>query len=362
MVLKVYPLKENFITSDDHALQLMAVALNSNIVFTQSSFQVSVVSGGTLSVSAGTGMINGCFIQSTTSETLSTDQTQTRHIYIQLVRDSNSKPISTQYVVTTSPTYDNNPYYLKLAIVSGTTVTDVRRVQQTPSRYDLFRITATTSTTINFPQTARIVFAKVRALGGGQGGKRGAGYYGGEGGGYTVDRVIVGNVNSVTIAIGAGGDSRNTNGHGLAGGNTIVSIGSVSVTALGGSTTFRSFNRSNYYGINLNTHFSISQPEPSSHWTFVPSPYYTSPFSSMLDSGISSSYNHTRFFGGGHGGYGNSSGQPSALVWGGAGGTASASGTAGNGQVQAGGGGNTDTGTSGAGARGEAIVEMIVVY
>ena len=362
MVLKVYPLKENFITSDDHALQLMAVALNSNIVFTPSSFQVSVVSGGTLSVSAGTGMVGGCFIQSTSSETLNTDQSQTRHIYIQLVRDNNGKPVSTQYVVTTSPTYDSNPDYLKLAVVSGTTVTDVRRVQQTPSRYDLFKITATTSTTITFPQTARIVFAKVRALGAGQGGGKGSNYFGGEGGGYTVDRVIVGNVNSVTITVGAGGNSRTTDGFGNVGGNTTVTIGSVTVTALGGSTSYRSFNRSNYYGINLNAHFSVSQPEPSSHWTFVPSPYYTSPFSSMLDSGISSSYSHTRFFGGGHGGYGNNSGQPSALVWGGNGGAGSTSGQAGNGQAPAGGGGNTVTGTSGAGARGEAIVEMIVVY
>ena len=381
MALSVFPLKYSIITSNQHALQIFALTQKQNFVLTPSSFQVSVVSGGTLNVSAGICMIAGCMIESTSADTLNTDQTQTRHIYIQLVRDGNGRPTSAQYVVVTSGLYDTDPDYLKLAVVSGTTVTDVRRLNQ---RFDVMKITATTSTTINFGIKARAVFIKVKALGGGRGGRRGTNHFGGDGGGFAIDKRMALNVDRCVITIGAGGSGRSTDGHGNQGGDTIVELRDgtttkVSIKASGGkylSSDLQQINyqKSNWYGFDLENYFSSSTNRnllTESHWTHVPSlngDVYQTPFSAPVFFNTASDVRgmtNRVFFGGGNGGYPNinsNNGQPSAYVWGGAGGTASASGTAGNGQVPAGGGGNTDTGTSGAGARGEAIVEMIIIY
>ena len=377
MGLTFFPVKDAVITSNQHALQLFTITQKQNFVLTPSSFKVSVISGGTLSVSAGMCMIAGCVIESTSADTLNTDQTQPRHIYIQLGRDGNGRPISAQYVVVTSGLYDTNPDYLKLAVVSGTTVTDVRRFS---TRFDVMKITAITSTTIDFGARAKAVFIKVKALGGGQGGRRGTSYYGGAGGGFTIDRRLVFDVDSCVITVGAGGSSRNTDGHGFVGGNTIVELRR-------GSSTIRSFiarggesfafgvtyQQSNWYGFDIRTFFNnnSSSVYSDSHWSHVPSldnNVFQTPFSAPVKFNSTTDVRgmtNRVFFGGGNGGYPNinsNNGQTSAYVWGGAGGTASASGQAGHGQVPAGGGGNTDTGTSGAGARGEAIVEMIIIY
>jgi hypothetical protein len=248
--------------------------------------QVTAGSGLNVNISAGTGHINGYFIESDATETRSVNASSTNRVWCRLTRDASNFVTGWNFHITTTATPPSDSFLLAEVVTSGsavTSVTDTRNsgmagtiLDATPStsntkphlrvrdtttaspylefvksdgsvhRLSFSLISTTTFTssgTYNTPSSAKLLFVIMCGGGGGGGGASGgfstsgsAGGCGGGSGGY-MEFLIFEPSSSYAVTIGSGGSGgagAGTSGgtNGSSGGST--SFGPYSVSGGGG--------------------------------------------------------------------------------------------------------------------------------
>jgi hypothetical protein len=254
--------------------------------------QVTAGSGLSVNISAGTGHINGYFIDSDTTENRTVNASTTNYVWCRLTRDASNFVTGWNFHITTTATPPSDSFLLAEVVTSGsavTSVTDTRNsgmagvslgvVPSTSNPRNHIRVmnitstnpylefvksdgtfsrlgarlisitTITSSGTYNTPSDAKFLIVEISGGGGGgAGGKGGGGFVsgssggtGGHGGGSggsgaRITTFIFDVASSYTVTIGAGGSG----GNGGAGG-TSGSGGSLGTSGgSGGNTTFYS--------------------------------------------------------------------------------------------------------------------------
>ena len=395
MKLKVYfPAYEGVLSSEKWSRLFYNLADNRNgvipiqvnIITLGSSFQVTAGSGLKVNVAEGYAFVGGHLVYESGGILLDVPPSSTSYIYVEVQKDTNNRTIGASYLVSSNGSLESQNRMLLATVVTSsnavTSITDERR-HISSNLMVPFTVSTNTSTTLDY-SGAKAVYLNVRALGAGGSGActntNGTYAYGGVGGGFLQDDdLFLGSI-QIEIQIGAGGASVSGNSNGNNGGNTVITVKSggtvlktyVAPFGRGGlrSTSNTEFltHQFNYEGVYYN--YNLSIPSATLQKVWMPSsPNIISPFS-MLILLVSSYQNYQRiYFGGGSGGslFRDNNGnittytaQPSALVFGSSGGSAS-SGTGSNGISPAGGGGAGQT-SSGAGANGFVFLRGFVVY
>lgn len=398
----MFPLYQGTLTSEKWSRVFYNLANQRNFVLPitintfdiGNSFRVTAGSGLTVNIAEGYAFVGGHLIYES-GGSVNVPASSTSYIYVEIQKDGN-RTIGVSYLVSSNSNLESQDRMLLATVTTGSTsvssVVDMRK--SVIQNYVVpVKLETSTSTTLNYLD-AKAVYLRVQALGGGGGG---ASYVdtlirhsigGGVGGGYCVDDdLYIGGV-QIQVQVGAGGTG-GSNSYGGSGGNSVITVRDKdntvlkTYTAQGGAGGQYRVNQDmpvvmqefNYEGITR-----VSSPASTKSWTWMPSAsgltIYASPFSTpvvMTNANQFATLN-TRFFGGGTGGYvfrnvdntaTRFSPQPSALVWGGAGGQAGGIGfpSPENGQAPAGGGGALlGTAQAGNGANGAVRLDILVFY
>lgn len=394
----VFPAYNQQITADRMARHAYAVHLNRNMVLPVfnsysivNSFAVTPSSGLNVTVNAGRAIIGGYYVEETSSATLSVTPSTTNYVYIQVNVDSNNRATSVQYSVSTNANLESRTTMMLARVVtSSNSVTAIEDRRFSLGRMDLITFNTSTSLSFSFPN-AKAVYVRGEAIGGGGGGAL-ATYYnyfttGGGGGGYGRNEMFVPNATSVNVNVGAGGAGATQDGAGggAGGASTIVAGSTTVVYGAGGYGGYYdgngntpSYTRQDYSFYRV-SQLTYSNAENYSAWTWQRYPNNSDRVSpTVFNRGIGMLWSPPNFnffgastrvlYGGGtgnciyNGGVGavvHSGYQPSALIWGGNGGTAGSTSPS----LGGGGGGSISTSIPAqSGAGGAVSGQIIVIY
>jgi hypothetical protein len=88
-------------------------------------FQVTAGSGLNINISAGTGHINGYFIESDTTESRSVNASATNRVWCRLTRDSNGFVTGWNFVITTTATPPTDSVLIATVVTSSSAITSI---------------------------------------------------------------------------------------------------------------------------------------------------------------------------------------------------------------------------------------------